>query len=224
MRDANSYLCIPAVNLTTASPWVFKTDHDPTLTRDANILMKDVALATSAAPFYLPVAVSEDIPGGQYVDGGLWANNPAFVGLIEACRFFAGPGKPYKSVHILSIPSLSPASGRPAGERRGLSVLTSGQEISTVALAIQQKCTANFINLVSLSLQVPVTYLRIPAPELAPQHIKNLGLDIASKKAIETLIHLGQTTGHTWNKKPEVTAFFKARADKPTFNSQHKGA
>lgn len=71
MRDANSYLCIPAVNLTTASPWVFKTDHDPTLTRDANILMKDVALATSAAPFYLPVAVSEDIPGGQYVDGGL---------------------------------------------------------------------------------------------------------------------------------------------------------
>ncbi len=222
VRDANSYLCIPTVNLTTASPWLFKTDHDGELTRDSDILLSDIALATSAAPFYFPVAVSQDIPGGQYVDGGLWANNPAFVGLIEACRYFAGPGKRYRRVRILSVPGLSAPAGRAAGGRRHLSVLNSAQEIATVALEVQQKCTENFIKLISPSLHVPVNHIRIPMPTLTPEQSQHVALDRADPRAIETLLHLGHITGHAWNTKPDVTAFFQQPAPRPHFRTHAK--
>lgn len=217
VRDANSYLCIPTVNLTTASPWLFKTDHDIELTRDSNMLLSDIAMATSAAPFYFPVATSANIPGGQYVDGGLWANNPALIGLIEACRFFAGPNKPFKSVRILSIPSLSLPVGRAARGRRGSSLLLSGAEIAAVTLEIQQKSTENMITLLKGSLRVPVTYTRIAAPSLTVEHSRYVRLDGASNRALETLQHLGETTGHMWNTKPEVTAFFDSLAPQPRF-------
>ena len=219
MCDANSYLCIPTVNLTSAAPWVFKTDHDAMLTRDSTIPMVDVALATSAAPFYFPVAVSSSVPGGYYVDGGLWANNPAFVGLLEACRFFAGNGKRYNRVRILSVPSASPNAGRSSGGRRRLSVLTSGKEISTVALETQQKSAENFIRMLELSLKVPFEYVRVAPPSISVEHSSILGLDIATREAIDTLLSLGQSVGQVWKSKPQVVSFFHAPAAKPVFRS-----
>ena len=45
----------------------------------------DVALATSAASTYFP---AHTIPGrGTFIDGGLWANCPAMVGVVEALDF-----------------------------------------------------------------------------------------------------------------------------------------
>lgn len=217
MCDANSYLCIPTVNLTTASPWVFKTDHDATLTRDSNIPMLDVAMATSAAPFYFPVAISSSIPGGYYVDGGLWANNPAFVGLLEACRFFAGTGKRYNRVRILSVPSASPNAGRSASGQRRLSLLTSGKEISTVAFETQQKSAENFIRMLESSLQIPFEYVRVAAPSISVEHSRILGLDIATREAMNTLLSLGQTVGQEWKSKPQVVSFFNEPAQKPVF-------
>ena len=131
MSEANSYLCIPAVSLIDFSPLVFKTDHAPMLTRDSNGLMKDVAISTSAAPLYFPVATVEHLPGGEFLDGGLWANNPALVGLVEAGRFFVGADKPYKKVQIFSLASVSPAVGRASGGKREISVLSTG-DIFTV--------------------------------------------------------------------------------------------
>lgn len=217
MCDANSYLCIPTVNLTTASPWVFKTDHDAALTRDSNIPMVDVALATSAAPFYFPVAVSSSVPGGYYVDGGLWANNPAFVGLLEACRYFAGDGKRYRRVRILSVPSASPNAGRSANGRRHLSLLASGKEISTVAFETQQKSAENFIRMLESSLQIPFEYVRVAPPNISVEHSRILGLDIATREAMDTLLSLGQTVGQEWKSKPQVVSFFNEPAQKPVF-------
>ena len=49
-----------------------------------NELISNVALATSAAPFYLPsLVLSNTAPGtlnGRYIDGGLYQNNPAAFG------------------------------------------------------------------------------------------------------------------------------------------------
>lgn len=215
--DANSYLCIPTVNLTTASPWVFKTDHDTTLTRDSNIPMLDVALATSAAPFYFPVAVSSSVPGGYYVDGGLWANNPAFVGLLEAMKFFVGQGKRYKRLRILSIPSASPKAGRSAGGRRRLSLLSSGKEISTVAFETQQKSAENFIRMLEVPFKDSFDYVRVAPPSISVEHSRILGLDIATREALDTLSLLGQTVGQEWKSKPQVASFFNALAPKPVF-------
>ena len=64
---------------------VFKTPHHPDYRLDWKEAMVSVARATSAAPTYLPVfALGER----RFGDGGLWANNPIMLGLVDvlACH------------------------------------------------------------------------------------------------------------------------------------------
>ena len=67
---------------------VFKTPHlDGKLHRDRKYKLVDVCLATTAAPIYRSMARiknPESSGSSVFVDGGLWANNPVLVGLIEA--------------------------------------------------------------------------------------------------------------------------------------------
>ena len=84
MSDANNLMCIPAFNLTKGRPSVFKKPFG-TYHRDGRFKMMDVALATSAAPTFLPAVTIE---GDQFVDGGLFANNPSMIGYTEAMDHF----------------------------------------------------------------------------------------------------------------------------------------
>lgn len=60
---------------------VFKTPHHPDYRLDWKEKMVSVARATSAAPTFLPVfALGER----RFGDGGLWANNPLMLGLVDA--------------------------------------------------------------------------------------------------------------------------------------------
>lgn len=62
-----------------------------------------VALATSAAPTYfsaVPIKLNEHDNEQIYVDGGIWANCPALVGVAEAVRSF---GKRLEDLRLLSI-------------------------------------------------------------------------------------------------------------------------
>src|SRR5690606_7667073 len=82
--DANNLLCIPSYSMTEAMPKVFKFDHNEgNLSRDNNSKMVDIALATSAAPTYFPMAELPYYNNEQFIDGGVWANNPTLVGLLE---------------------------------------------------------------------------------------------------------------------------------------------
>ena len=97
LGDAVTRVCVPAMNVTTGRATVFKTRHMADLERDHLLPMWRVAAATAAAPIYFdPV----EIPGcGTYVDGGLWANTPATVGILEALRL----GHALEDVELLSI-------------------------------------------------------------------------------------------------------------------------
>ena len=59
--------------------------------------MAEVAAATSAAPTYLKPVVQD---GYILVDGGIWANNPTMMGLVEALTCFAVQRE---NIAILSI-------------------------------------------------------------------------------------------------------------------------
>jgi len=55
--ESNNLLCIPSYSFTDARPWIFKYDHkEGNLDRDNKARYVDVALTTSAAPTYLPLA------------------------------------------------------------------------------------------------------------------------------------------------------------------------
>ena len=84
LRDSRSRLCIPSLDGKYGDVYVFKTPHHPDYRKDGAELMSKVAAATSAAPTYFkPV---ED--GYIFADGGVWANNPIMVGLVEALSAF----------------------------------------------------------------------------------------------------------------------------------------
>lgn len=82
LGQSSKRLVIPAYNLGADQVRVFKTPHHPRLTTDLHIPAWKVALATSAAPTYFPAC--QDINHTRLVDGGVWANNPAMVGVVEA--------------------------------------------------------------------------------------------------------------------------------------------
>lgn len=81
--DSTKRLVIPAYNLDTGQVHVFKTRHHDRLNRDWRVPMWEVAMATTAAPTYLPAHVLTD-DRCRLIDGGVWANNPVALGIAEA--------------------------------------------------------------------------------------------------------------------------------------------
>jgi hypothetical protein len=90
-------LVIPAYSLDRNDVYVFKTPHHERLTRDWRELMVDVAMATTAAPTFLPAF---GLRHHRLVDGGVWANNPALVGVAEAVSML---GIALENIHVLSL-------------------------------------------------------------------------------------------------------------------------
>jgi patatin-like phospholipase/acyl hydrolase len=83
--DAKSRLCIPSCDGRFGDVYVFKTPHHPDFKKDRHELMTTVAMATAAAPTYFQPL---DSGGYRFVDGGLWANNPIMVGVVDALSCF----------------------------------------------------------------------------------------------------------------------------------------
>jgi uncharacterized protein len=78
-------LCIPAFEGRHSEVFVFKTPHHPDYKTDRFERMTTVGLATSAAPTYFrPLEHS----GYTLVDGGVWANNPVMLAVIETLLCF----------------------------------------------------------------------------------------------------------------------------------------
>lgn len=111
-------LCIPAVRMATRKSWVFKTPHIPARdhhhakNRDNKYKLTDVCLATAAAPIILPLAAidnPDDLKTHDvFADGGLWANNPTMIGLIEALEITESK----RDIQIISISTASPPAGK----------------------------------------------------------------------------------------------------------------
>ncbi|MBN8969986.1 CBASS cGAMP-activated phospholipase [Afipia sp. TerB] len=78
-------LCIPAFEGRHSEVFVFKTPHHPDYKCDRFDSMVKVALSASAAPtFFRPLEHNHY----TLIDGGVWANNPAMLAVIEAMICF----------------------------------------------------------------------------------------------------------------------------------------
>ena len=86
--ESKNLLCIPSYSFTDARPWIFKFDHkEGGLDRDNKAKYVDVALATSAAPTYFPLAEIEFYDYKQFIDGGVWANNSVLLVKCDYAEF-----------------------------------------------------------------------------------------------------------------------------------------
>lgn len=83
--EAKSRLCIPSCDGRFGDVYVFKTPHHPDFEKDRHELMTAVAMATAAAPTYFQPL---DSGGYRFVDGGLWANNPIMIGVVDVLSCF----------------------------------------------------------------------------------------------------------------------------------------
>jgi patatin-like phospholipase/acyl hydrolase len=96
--EARTRLLIPAWDADHRGVYIFKTAHHPRLKTDYKRLAVDAAMATAAAPSYYKRHRTADDVG--LLDGGVWANNPIALAVVEAITLL---GWPANSLRVLSL-------------------------------------------------------------------------------------------------------------------------
>lgn len=216
--DCNNLLCIPSYTITEARPFVFKRDHpEGMLDRDNGVRLVDVALATSAAPTYFPLV---DIPyykNKQFIDGGVWANNPTLTGLLEALDYFVGEGtdkqgepKKFQRLKILSLSSLSITGGKPTGLKANRSFRNWGNDLFDTSMTGQSSFTHYFMNRIQQFSNSNIEYVRIPSCKISSEQENLVQLDVATKKALDLMQGKGMDQADIYKKRQEIGDFFKA--------------
>ena len=105
--ESTKRLVIPSYNLGEDDVYIFRTPHHERLRRDLKVPAWKVARATSAAPTYFPSFKGLD--SQRLIDGGVWANNPTMVALVES---FGTLGIALEDTHVLSIGTTDSVNSR----------------------------------------------------------------------------------------------------------------
>ncbi len=101
LGESRTRLVIPAWHPILERVYIYKTAHHPRLETDYKELAIDAAMATAAAPTFLKPHVTESAI--ELVDGGVWANNPIGVAVIEAVGMLGWPANQLKILSIGTI-------------------------------------------------------------------------------------------------------------------------
>ena len=204
ISDSQTLLCIPSYNFTESTPAIFKFDHkNPHLSRHNNLSMVDVALATAAAPSYFPLAQIELMQKTQYVDGGVWANNPSILGLTEALRDFVGKEKHYNAIQMLSIANLTPGKGKPLLKCRHRSIIRWRKDLFDLSLIGQSKFADDFLYTLAQNsnLTFNFNYVRIPSAKIDADQFKKITFDKAGKDSLDLIKLMANTMYDTLKDK-----------------------
>lgn len=98
LGNSKKRLVIPSYNIDAGDVHLFKTAHHKRFRTDYRIPMWKIARSTAAAPTYFPI--SRIVDSMRLIDGGVWANNPAMVGVVEAISVL---DVTIDNIHMLSI-------------------------------------------------------------------------------------------------------------------------
>lgn len=187
-------LSIPTVSMQTHRAWVFKKTP-ASGPRDDLYPLVDVCMASSAAPIFRSLAAIDDPMAKHglkqvFADGGLWANNPILVGLIDALKV-AAPGQ---AIEIFSLGTCSRPEGEhiPLGKvHRSMLGWKLGADVAPLSITAQEFAfdkMARFLSQILTDVGRPVRTLRFPKKDVPAEMMPFLALDDARKEAMERLI------------------------------------
>jgi hypothetical protein len=198
-------LAITAIEMSQHHAWVFKTPHLGSTTnhRDDRYSLVDVCLATSAAPVYRSLAAVHHPDNSSdgynvFVDGGLWANNPVLVGLIEALDLT----EPEQEIEIFSLGTCPVPAGEQIAEQavhRGLSGWRFGGEAASLSIDAQQFAFDYMAKKLARHLRRNCRIVRFPSEKVPASLTPYLGLDDTRPEAIRALVNQARTDADMTN-------------------------
>lgn len=210
--EKGKYVIVPAFCLTTGRPRIFKTDHGDGLSRHNQYKVRDVALASSAAPIYLPVVELESPIDGRverFCDGGIFANHPALLGLAEALYHLkAAPA----DIRILSV---STPRSRTAEEFSAVGllrryVLSRGLILWAGPMAgLFIDSTSEIVNEALRRLVLCIGCSRADYQRIVFPKPRGVDLDIANRAATHTLQTIGVEEGGNNEVRDRMRVFFQ---------------
>lgn len=136
-------LILPSTDVGLGCVHVFKSNYSNDFTRDNKVMLRDAVLASCSAPtFFDPHNV------GNYflADGGLWANNPAFVAVIDAQRRLSINREDIK---ILTVGTGHSKIAYGTDPKRHWGFLSGWRrkEFVNFILSLQSQCAMNYLSL-----------------------------------------------------------------------------
>lgn len=140
LGDSAVRLVIPTFDAVKGLACTFKTAHHDRTINEFGFPAVEVAMASAAAPVFFPAASITGRNGGRYWDGGVWANCPAMVGIVEAVSFL---GAPLDRIRVLSVGTTQEAiaftrqvdAGAAQWGKALIDIFMAGQVSSTLAQA-----------------------------------------------------------------------------------------
>lgn len=200
--DRGIAICVPAVRMATRKAWVFKTPHIPereshqAKNRDDNYKLTDVCLATSAAPILLPLATVDNPDDSTrhdvFADGGLWANNPTLISLIEALEITESQ----RDIQIISISTASPPTGMVIEKPNvnfGLLDWKAGVGALETSLDAQASGTQFMAKFLCPHLKADIKIIRLAYDAPSNEQAMYVALDKADNKAITALTDMAKS-------------------------------
>ncbi|WP_170878427.1 CBASS cGAMP-activated phospholipase [Daejeonella lutea] len=106
LNDMKTKVCIPSFNGNTGEINILKTKHHKDYTRDYKLPAYEVALSSASAPVYFPpnsFTYDNELGSGfniNMIDGGIFANNPSLIGLLEATEKLSIE---FKNIELVSL-------------------------------------------------------------------------------------------------------------------------
>lgn len=211
LRSRGKSVLITAFSVTKGKPRIFKTDHSPDLSTDNRYLIRDVALASAAAPVYLPVVkLRSPLNGSEesYCDGGVFANHPALLGYAEAVSHLSVVPEGIK-VLSLSTPRTDHA------ERASSRNLVQRLLLSRGLVSWGTKLAGVMIDSTSIISHETLRRLTCWQDTSARRYVRimlekprGLELDIATRRATETLLQLGAEEACRTEIRRQIAPFF----------------
>ena len=208
LKSSEHKLLVPAANYSTGTPQFFKTLHCEEF-EDLGYKMRDVAMATSAAPVYFPVY---KLDRALYVDGGIFGNNPSLLGIHEAAYYLK---KRKENMRLLSIGTMGGACRADASKGVNFGIWQWRESLFDLTISMQE----GVAGVIAKRELGDKHYYHIDKSPTGVQE-KNIGLDVATPAAIETLTSMADQASREFLGSPQSDMFLGYSA--PKFTSFHK--